>query len=359
MINDASINHTHYLLQALDNAKIRRGFCAPNPSVGAVIVSETGDILSTGYHLAPGLPHAEIDALTKLKNIPANSTMYVTLEPCCHYGKTPPCTDALTKSGIKRVIYAYKDPNPIIAGRGEANLRASGIDCEHFFLHEIDEFYKSYAYWHETKKPFVTAKLAMTLNGMIAGKNSEPIKITDSEINLLTHQYRKSHDAILTTTKTIIADNPQLNSRLDNEVFAKPLYILDSKLELPLNANVFSTAKTITVFYLKNSVPQNIQQFEARGVRCIGVDENKGLSLEQIVRIIGEDGIHDLWIEAGGTCFGEFLRRQLLNRGLIYVAPHWVDEGKVAFSPGFQFDLQSEQIKWRQIGKDVLCEINW
>jgi len=200
-----------YLEQALQMAQLRRGFCAPNPSVGAVIVSgET--IISRGHHVAAGHPHAEVDALKKLPTVPKDARMFVTLEPCCHYGKTPPCTNAIIEAGIKEVIYAFRDPNPIVAGKGELVLQEAGIDCRQVSHPEIDRFYQSYAYWQANKKPWVTAKLAMTLNGKIAKEKGEPIAITSPALQEVTHQLRKQADGILTTVKTILADDPQLNA---------------------------------------------------------------------------------------------------------------------------------------------------
>lgn len=354
--------HRDYLLNALSLAEIRKGFCAPNPSVGAIIVSQNGEILSKGYHLGPGLPHAEVVALNNLSqnhNLDA-ATMYVTLEPCCHTGRTPPCTTAIINSGIKNVIYGYSDPNPIVSGGGEDMLRAANVICEHISIPEIDRFYLSYQYWHKTKLPYVTAKIAMTIDGKIAGKNSIPIKITCDSLNNITHKYRKQHDAILTTAKTVILDNPQLNVRLDNEVTAKPLYILDGKLNLPLNAKVFSTASSITVFHSENIQNDKYQQLQSAGVRCIKVSINKNLlDLNEIIRIIGNDGVHELWVEAGGECFASFVKNNLVQRTLIYIAPHTVNEGIALFTPDFNLDLHAKQNRWEQVGQDVLCETYW
>jgi diaminohydroxyphosphoribosylaminopyrimidine deaminase/5-amino-6-(5-phosphoribosylamino)uracil reductase len=223
-----------YLRKALELAKIHRGFCSPNPSVGAVIV-RSGLVVAAGYHTAAGQAHAEIDALRKLPDGGARgATIYITLEPCCHFGRTPPCTDAIKKSGLKRVVYGYRDPNPVMSGKSEAALTTVGIICEHIHLPEINNFYSSYQHWHLTKKPFITAKIALSLDGKIAGKNSEPVRITGAALNELTHYSRKKSDAILTTSVTILQDDPQMNVRSSGQVYAKPLYILDSKLRTQL-----------------------------------------------------------------------------------------------------------------------------
>lgn len=345
-----------FLHQALELAKIRRGFCAPNPSVGAVIVKD-GDILATGYHFAAGYAHAEIDALNKLNNKAKGATIYVTLEPCCHHGKTPPCTNALIAAGIERVVYAYQDPNPIVAGKGKDILLSANLQIEHLSLPEIDHFYKSYHYWHQHRKPYVTAKLAMTLDGKIAGLEGQPIQITSKSLNELTHQSRKNCDAILTTAKTIRHDNPQLNARLNKEVIPKPLYIIDAHLNTPLDAQIFKTAQAITIFHGKAS-EERLLALKAQGAHTIYIESTaKGLNLNQVIETIGKEGIHDLWVEAGSHCFNSLFEYKLLQRALIYIAPWAMHDGISAFSR--YTDFRDGDIYWQQFGKDVLCEIIW
>lgn len=346
-----------YLYQALELAKIQRGFCAPNPSVGAVIVLNN-EVLATGYHLAAGCPHAEIEALKKLNFTAPNATIYVTLEPCCHFGKTPPCTDALIKAGIKRVVYGYRDPNPIVTGKGEAQLAAAGIECEHHPLPELDAFYESYRYWHQTKKPFITAKIALSLDGKMAGKDGEPIQITGKELQIFTHSCRKTSDAILTTSQTINADNPQLNVRDEKTIFRKPIYVLDSHLKILPTANIFTTSQSMTVFHAPTAPPDRQQALIKQGVRCVPVKlTDMGLDLNQIIEMIGNDGIHDLWIEAGGRCFTSFIEQNRVQRALLYLSPQVLREGMPAFTS--KLDFRALEIYWKQFGQDVLCEIHW
>src|SRR5262249_16751153 len=148
---------------ALEQAQKHRGFCAPNPAVGAVMV-KGGEVIGCGHHEGPGSPHAEVIALNSVTDLALakNSTLYVTLEPCCHWGRTPPCTDLLIKTGIKKVIYGFADPNPQVNGEGDKILRQAGIESTHHSLPEIDEFYTSYTHWWRTKLPYVTAKLAQS-----------------------------------------------------------------------------------------------------------------------------------------------------------------------------------------------------
>lgn len=346
---------SHYLEQALELAQIRRGFCTPNPSVGAVVVKDN-QIIATGYHFAPGHPHAEAQALNTIGDIAKGATLYVTLEPCCHTEKrTPPCTELIIQRGIKKVIYAFRDPNPAVAGLGEKILRDTGIECSQIALPEIDSFYQSYQHWWQTQKPFITAKLAISLDGKIAGINGERINITGEAAQQLTHQQRKQADAILTTAKTILTDNPLLNARLDNIEYKKPIYILDSELNIPLNAKIFSTAKKITIFHKKNMEPKNIN------ARLIAVDhDDKNLNLTEIVNIIGQDGIHDLWIEAGGTCFSAFAQQHLLQHAFIYIAPKTLGVNALpAFNTVQNLFEAVKKTSWQNLGHDVACEMWW
>jgi diaminohydroxyphosphoribosylaminopyrimidine deaminase/5-amino-6-(5-phosphoribosylamino)uracil reductase len=349
-----------FLQEALALAHIHRGFCAPNPAVGAVIVKDQ-TIVAKGYHRGPGSFHAEVDALSKLTlEMARGATIYVTLEPCCHFGRTPPCTDALIQAGIKRVIYGFHDTNPIVAGYGHAALTVAGIDIEHIPLPEIDIFYKSYKHWHLTQKPLLTAKIALSLDGKIAGKSGEPIKITGEELREFTHQCRKECDAILTTSKTIIKDDPQLNVRYENAIIAKQVYILDSMLAIPLTAKIFTTAASVTIFHARAVSPELKDRFIARGVRCIPIDKtSNGLVLEQVIAFLGKEGKHDIWIEAGGRCFSAFLSEQLLQRAFIYLAPISIPDGLTAFGEDVNLKVNAADLQWRQYGKDVLCEIHW
>lgn len=337
-----------YLRQALDQAKIRKGFTAPNPAVGAVIVRD-GQILATGFHQKAGEAHAEIEALKRLNFSAKDATIYVTLEPCCHHGKTPPCTEALIKAGVKEVIYGYKDPNPLVAGKGEAELLKAGIQCQHLSLPEINNFYESYQHWQYTQTPFVTAKIAISFDGKIAGKNGERIQITGAVAEEFTHLNRKNSDAILTTAQTILHDDPQLNARCNNETFSKPIYILDSQLKTPLSAKIFKTAQSLTFFHAANV---SSEHFAAKGARCIG-----GLNLQQVLQQMGKDGIHDLWVEAGGTFFSALCEQNLLQRALIYIAPRVLGEGKPAFTQ--PFDFHRHILHWQALGQDGLCDIRF
>lgn len=352
--------HNLYLKQTLALAESRRGFCAPNPAVGAVVV-KNNQVISSGSHFASGHPHAEVEALKSLGDNATGATLYSSLEPCCHRNKkTPPCTDLIIQSGIKKVVYAFRDPNPEVAGKGEQALQQAEIDCQHHPISEITDFYQSYQHWCQTQKPFVTAKIAMSLDGKIAGANGERITITGDLAQHFTHEQRYKSDAILTTAKTIIADDPLFNIRLDNQVVSKPLYILDRELNTPLNAKIFQTAKSVTLFYDKTLSDQKIQKYEIHGAQCVAISANdKQLSLAEVLQWLGKTGVHDLWVEAGGICFSAFAREKMLNAAYLYLAPKIL--GNAAQSAFFEkIDLfDNANYQWKFLGNDIICKINW
>lgn len=353
--------HIEYLARALELARIRRGFCAPNPAVGAVVVKE-GQVLATDYHQGSGHAHAESQALEQLdKEISRGATLYVTLEPCCHWGKTPPCTQLLIERGIAAVFYGFKDPNPQVAGKGEQMLREAGIDCQPIFLESINEFYRSYAHWWQHKRPWVTAKLALSLDGKIAGIGGAPVNITGLELQTFTHQWRKQCDAILTTAKTIHADNPQLNVRLHGETYRKPIYILDSQLSLLPTAKIFTTAERITIFHQENIAAERLMQLSSLQAKCIGVSSTEqGLCLEEVMEHIGSDGVHDLWVEAGGKCFQTLITKKLVHSSFIYKGGKYLGEDAwPAFTEDFNIFSMNKNVHWQKLGNDEIYEMRW
>lgn len=343
-------HHKTFLLQTLRLAENRLGFCAPNPSVGAVVV-KNNEIISTGFHIGAGHPHAEVVALDKIGDRAKDAVLYVSLEPCCHYGKTPPCIDRIKQAGISAVYFGCLDPNPLVSGKGAAFLNHAGIPCEPIALPEIDLFYMPYIYWTKNKKPFVTAKLALSQDYKIADEH-----ITGKECDLLTHHHRKQSDALLTTINTILQDNPNMNARLDNKIISKPIYILDSRARLPLHATIWRTAKSITIFHAENAAPSAITQLTKQGARCIAVSHHQdGLDLNMILNHIGQDGFHTVWIEAGAQCFYAFLKQNLLHRVFIYVSPTLLGEKTHSTKVDLALlNKQAKQCEKNQCGRDLV-----
>jgi len=346
--------HEYYLSLALNEAQKRRGFCAPNPSVGAVLIKDQ-QIIASGNHYQCGDAHAEVDAIRKAGDAANGATLYVTLEPCSHLNKkTPPCTQLIIEKNICQVIYAYKDPNPDVDG--VKILKEAGIDCQYFPIEAINDFYCSYSYWWQTKKPFITAKLAMSLDAKIAGEHGKPLVITHLAAKEFTHQQRKITDAILTTATTIKNDDPLLNARIDQEVYTKKIFILDTQLSIPTSARIFNSAQSITIFY-----DQKLHVPKSSNVTYIPISKTaEGLALEEIINYIGQQGIHDLWIEAGGKCFSAFAKNNLLNRAFVYIAPKIIGEqGLGAFEYQDNIFHAAAKQQWKELGADIICEFHW
>lgn len=351
-------SNSNYLQLALQQAYLGRGSCAPNPAVGAVIVKDQ-QILASGYHQQAGLPHAEIAAMDKLSAAELQGAdLYVTLEPCNHRGKTPACTEAIVKNQIKRVFYGYHDPNPNVAGSGAETLRQHGIDCQHISAEQINQFYQSYHYWLHSHLPFVTVKLAMSLDGKVAGPHGQPVQITHSSINHFTQQQRQFTDAILTTANTVNRDNPQLTARINNETQKKLIYILDKNAKLNQQAQIFNTAKQIVIFHDSDNYSEANTLNQAQLVR-IQSSANQ-LNLTEILTFIGQQGIHDVWVEAGPNLFRSLHQGHYVNRSYVYIAGKFLGETALsAFANDFQLDLKNAKINWRSYAQDACCQIDW
>lgn len=348
-----------FLKQALQQASLRRGFCSPNPSVGAVVVKD-GQIIGQGCHWACGFPHAEPAALQALGKSAHGASLYVTLEPCSHHGRTPPCTDLIIRSGIRQVFFGMNDFNTSVSGKGAQILRAAGISCVQIKCPEIEDFYQSYRHWLKTAQPWVTLKLAISLDGKIAGERGAPVGISGEVCRNLTHQLRRQSDAILTSVQTILADDPQLNVRMDNEVVAKPLYILDSHLRMPEQAKVFETCQSLTIFHAAQAPASKREVLENRRVRCIAVGQGSGgLNLQEVLNHIGKDGCHDLWVEAGGKCFQSFISQSLAQQVYIYVSPKFLGPAATpSFTQDFNWSHINYKKNWSIVGEDAVLLIN-
>lgn len=350
--------HTLYLRQALTLASARRGYCAPNPAVGAVIVKD-GAVIGEGCHWASGDSHAEVVALQSVKGSAVGATLYVTLEPCSHFGRTPPCTRAVLEAGITSVVYGYQDPNPFVAGQGHLILAESGVHVIHWSLEEIDQFYNSYRHWLQHRRPWVTAKIALSLDGKIAGPHGQRVAITGPELKQYTAECRRRSDAILTTAQTILQDDPFLGVQKGTERESKPLYILDRQLRLSPDYQIWQNTASITVFY---SAPNNGKlspELLDRGVVFIPIAENEeALNLDAVFQHIGQDGKHDCWIEAGGILLESLIKADLAHELQVYCAPKWLGpEAQSAFNGKAVSFERFAQKQWFSMGEDVVCKM--
>lgn len=350
--------HDQFLKRAFALAETRRGFCAPNPSVAAILVKK-GKVIAEGVHWAAGHAHAEVEALSKVTIRDCEgASLYVTLEPCTHFGKTPPCTDFIIQRRLKEVYYAFKDPNPVVSGKGERQLRAAGIECRQISSPEAEAFYRSYFYWWKHKRPYVTAKIALSMDGKIAKKGGVPVQLTGEGLKHFTHSNRRVADAILTTSKTLLADNPRLNVRLEKRAIGKRLYVLDSKLSLKEGLRAFRAAEQVVIFHSVRDQPAK-SPYSGAKFKLVKCPKNGALlDLNFVLEKIGEQGVHALWVEAGGKCFESLARLGYLNEALIYLSPKWVGSEGVSAFREFPF-RKGCSFQWQCLEDEVFCHVRW
>ncbi len=347
--------HEQFLLVALQQAWRGRGLCAPNPSVGAVAV-QNGKIISQAWHQSAGTPHAEQLVLAELPPNLKDITLYVTLEPCNHWGRTPPCVEQIVKYGVRRVVYAYADPNPIVATNNTPSiLQQHGIDVLHVSLPKIEEFYASYHYWTSYKKPYVTAKIAQTFDGKISGPGGARVQLSNSECSVFTHQQRQMTDVILTSARTINLDDPHMNARTPEGDLAKPVAIIDRTGTVNSKAKIFTSIKRCHIFYAENcSIREPIANAEYHPVPCI----NGLLDLEAIISQLGRLGYHDVWVEVGGKLFTAFHKSRLVQKTHLYLVPSVLGEESLS---AYHYDIfkQAHSITWKKMNNNMIASLIW
>lgn len=348
--------HGKFLLEALAEAKLGQGLCAPNPSVGAVAVKED-KIIARAFHKGAGTPHAEQLVIAQLPENITGVTLYVTLEPCNHYGRTPPCVDAIVQYGFSRVVFAYSDPNPIVAKNNTVGLlRAHGVEVIQNTLPEIEAFYQHYKYWMHTGIPWVTAKMAQSFDGKIAGAKGERIKLSNETCNQFTHENRLLSDIILTTARTVNADNPQMNVRLPEFKGSKTIAIIDSRLELNPVSTVLSTASYCHIFY--NEKCKAPEPVEKRTYHPVPAD-NGQLSLQGVMQILGNLGYHHVWLEAGSRFFGAMHQARLVQRTYIYLAPIILGLDAVTAYGDIDILNGAKQVTWCPMDDNMRVTLDW
>ena len=313
-----------YMQLALDLAASAKGNTNPNPLVGAVIVKD-GVIIGTGLHRKAGEPHAEVHAFRMAGEQAEGATLYVTLEPCSHFGKTPPCANLVKESKVARVVVAMQDPNPSVAGRGINLLRDAGIEVEVGLLErEARKLNERFIHNMLTERPFVVSKFAMTLDGKIAAHNGHSQWITSEAARKDVHEIRHEVDGILVGVNTVLKDNPKLTTRLENGVGRNPIrVVLDSALKTPLDAHVVNTteARTVIVTSLDASQEKGMA-LEKQGVVILRVAKNEdGLDLQAALQALYQFGITHLLVEGGGAVNASFLRSRLIDQFIVYMAP--------------------------------------
>lgn len=304
--------------KALQLAKKGQSWTSPNPMVGAVIV-KNDKILGQGYHQRYGQAHAEIDAIKLAKEDISRSTIYVSLEPCCHTGKTPPCVEAIVQSKIKKVVCAHLDPNPLISGKGIAMLRKHGIEVETDILKETAmKLNESFITFHTKKRPFIAVKFACSLDGKVATSTGHSKWITNEKARSYARKLRSKYQAILIGKNTALKDNPHLGCR--DPRYKDPIRIvLDSQLSIPLNSKIYRDANVIVATTKK--APENcINTLQSKGMKVL-IFDTKSIPLEKLIDKLRKLNIMSILVEGGSKTIGSFIDIQLVDKVYIFQAP--------------------------------------
>lgn len=314
-----------FMQRAISLAEQAQGWTNPNPLVGCVIVQQ-GNIIAEGYHARYGEWHAERNAILTCPHDLKGATLYVTLEPCCHHGRTPPCTDLIIESGIQKVVIGSRDPNPLVSDKGVAQLRQAGIEVVQDVLRsECDQLNPIFFHYIQTKRPYVLMKYAMTADGKIATSSGESKWITGESARENVQRTRHQYSAIMVGVGTVLADNPMLNSRMANA--KQPVRIVcDSQLRTPLTSQLVQTAKQYrTIIATLNSNDEHHAQYREFGVEILTVAaDNKRVDLSDLLQKLGQLGIDSLLLEGGSQLNFSALQAGVVNRVHCYLAPKLV-----------------------------------
>lgn len=351
-----------YMRLAMQLAGNAIGRTSPNPLVGAVIVKDNR-VVGCGWHRKAGTPHAEVHALNQAGELAQGADVYVTLEPCAHYGKTPPCAKALVEAKVKNVYGGLLDVNPKVAGKGFKILEDAGIHVEYGFLQdELRKQNEVFFKWIEHKKPFVVLKAAMTLDGKIATATGQSKWITNETSRAYGYKLRDIYDGIMVGINTVIEDNPMLTARVDGG--KNPIRIVvDSSLKIDINANVVQdkSAKTI-VATTDKADKDKILKLQAQDVDVIVVDkdENDKVDIEKLLDILGQQNICSILVEGGATLSGSFVAKKLVDKVYFFIAPKIIG-GKEAKTPvagtgilNLQEALTLKDIQIEKLEEDIL-----
>lgn len=351
-----------YMRLAMQLAGNAIGRTSPNPLVGAVIVKDNR-VVGCGWHRKAGTPHAEVHALNQAGELAQGADVYVTLEPCAHYGKTPPCAKALVEAKVKNVYGGLLDVNPKVAGKGFKILEDAGIHVEYGFLQdELRKQNEVFFKWIEHKKPFVVLKAAMTLDGKIATATGQSKWITNETSRAYGYKLRDIYDGIMVGINTVIEDNPMLTARVDGG--KNPIRIVvDSSLKIDINANVVQDKSAKTIIATTDKADKDkILKLQAQNVDVIVVDkdENDKVDIEKLLNILGQQNICSILVEGGATLSGSFVAKKLVDKVYFFIAPKIIG-GKEAKTPvagtgilNLQEALALKDIQVEKLDEDIL-----
>jgi diaminohydroxyphosphoribosylaminopyrimidine deaminase / 5-amino-6-(5-phosphoribosylamino)uracil reductase len=351
--------------RALELATLGRGLVSPNPLVGAVIVRD-GNVVGEGWHEGPGTPHAEVRALAAAGHLADGATLYCTLEPCDHVGRTPPCTRAIRDSGLARVIVAARDPNPLVDGRGFQRLRASGIDVETGLMEEASRRMNAAFERHVvTGLPFVTLKTAASLDGKTAASDRSSKWITGDAARDDVQRLRSAADAIVVGAGTVVDDDPSLTVHDPSYRGRPPLrVVVDASGRVPATACVFDDSATTFVATTARAGRATVDAWTATGAEVVSFDRDAadGVSVPELVAHLGKRDLQDVLLEGGATLAWSFVRERLVDRVVLYLAPKLVGGAKapgVLMGEGFAPIAEAAPLRIvnvERIGDDLRVE---
>ncbi|MCK5851699.1 bifunctional diaminohydroxyphosphoribosylaminopyrimidine deaminase/5-amino-6-(5-phosphoribosylamino)uracil reductase RibD [bacterium] len=339
--------------------------CSPNPMVGAVIIAD-GKIVGEGFHKRAGEPHAEINAINDAKDKTKNATLFVTLEPCCTHGRTPPCTEAIIKAGIKRVVIGTIDPNPLHAGKALDILQNAGIEVELINDPECEKLNENFNYFISTGLPFIHAKWAMTLDGKIATRTGNSKWISCDESRKLVHKLRAECDAIMTGSGTVLKDDPQLNVRLEGKWRQPIKVIIDSKCQTPLKAKILKSGAKTIIACGKNASLEKIRELENAGAKIIKISTgaNNKIILPELFKKLAAENISSVFVEGGGSLLGAMFDNKLVNKATVFIAPKIIG-GIESLSPvggigigNINDSIELDDLHLKHIGCDIMLQSN-
>jgi len=326
-----------YMKIALDLAKIRKGLTHPNPTVGAVIVKD-GKIIGKGYHIKAGMPHAEREAIKDAKEKGYDlkgSTMFVTLEPCCHYGRTPPCTNAIIEEGISEVVIGTLDKNPVVKGQGVNILKSHGIKVITGVLEkECEKINEDFFTYIKEKRPFVHLKVAQSFDGKIATKTGDSKWITSEKSRQFAHQLRKEASAILVGTNTALKDNPALTVRHVKTEKQPVRILIDKRLKVPPTYNIYNNEAKTIVITSKLASQENLKRLsEKENVEIVflDLDENEKFKIDDILKTLYEREMVHLLVEGGRGVIADFIKERKFDKISIFTAPLLIGDDGISW----------------------------
>lgn len=360
---DDGKDDTYYMNLAFELGRKAEGRTSPNPAVGAVIVKD-GKIIGQGYHLRAGMPHAEVEAIASVRNeeLLKGSTLYMMLEPCCHYGRTGPCTQAIIHAGISRVVAAMIDPNPKVNGKGVHELKKAGIDVHVGLMEkEARKINEAFIKFVTMQRPFIILKAAMSMDGKIATTTGQSKWISSEESRKYVHELRNRVDAVIVGINTVLYDNPSLTCRMKGG--RDPLrIILDSKLRIPLDARIL-TDKNAMIATTNMCDKEKKRMLEDMGIGVIVIRTNDSkVDLKELMYELSLRGIIHIMVEGGSEVAASALREGIVDKVIYFVAPKIIG-GRNSKTPiggdgikSMDNALKLKDVEVRKLGDDIIIE---